>query len=70
MIELATYERRFREVDDLLLRLKGLVLVRALLEERGASEAELREHGDEIVRVRAQLAGLVESGTGALSIKS
>jgi hypothetical protein len=70
MIELATYERRFREVDDLLLRLKGLVLVRALLEERGASEAELREHGDEIVRVRAQLAELVERGSGALSIES
>jgi len=66
MIELATYERKFREVDDLLLRLKGLVLVRALLEERGASETELREHGDEIVRVRAQLAGLVENGSGAL----
>ena len=66
MIELATYERKFREVDDLLLRLKGLVLVRALLEERGASEAELREHGDEIVRVRAQLAALVATGSGAL----
>jgi hypothetical protein len=66
MIELATYERKFREVDDLLLRLKGLVLVCALLEERGASEAELRAHGDEIVRVRAQLAELVESGSGAL----
>ena len=66
MIELATYERKFREVDDLLLRLKGLVLVRALLEERGASEAELREHGDEIVRVRAQLAALVEQGSGML----
>ncbi len=66
MIEVATYERKFREVDDLLLRLKGLVLVRALLEERGASEAELREHGDEIVRVRAQLAALVATGSGAL----
>jgi hypothetical protein len=66
MIELATYERRFREVDDLLLRLKGLVLVRALLEERGASEAEIRAHGDEIVRVRGQLTELVERGSGAL----
>jgi hypothetical protein len=66
MIELATYERRFREVDDLLLHLKGLVLVRALLEERGASEAELREHGDAIVRVRAQLAELVERGSDVL----
>jgi hypothetical protein len=63
MIELATYERRFREVDDLLLRLKGLVLVRALLEERGASEAELREHGDEIERLRTRLAELVQART-------
>ena len=61
MIELATYERKFREVDDLLLRLKGLVLVRALLEERGASEAELREHGDEIERLRTRLAELVQA---------
>jgi hypothetical protein len=53
-------------VDDLLLHLKGLVLVRALLEERGASEAELREHGDAIVRVRAQLAELVETSGGAV----
>ena len=62
----ATYERRFRELDDLLFHLKGLVLVRALLEERGASEAELREHGDAIVRVRAQLAELVETSGGAV----
>ncbi|HEY2936520.1 MAG TPA: hypothetical protein VGJ25_07960 [Gaiellaceae bacterium] len=68
MIDVRSYERSFREVDDLLLHLKGLVLVRALLEERGAGEAELREHGDEIERLRAQLAALVQgSGGGAHS---
>ncbi len=62
MIELARYERKFREVDGVLLHLKGLVLVRALLQERGASEDELRRHSDEVVRLRAQLAELVEAG--------
>ena len=68
MIDVRSYEQRFREVDDLLLHLKGLVLVRALLEERGAGEAELRQHGDEIERLRARLAALVQgSGDGAHS---
>ena len=67
MIDVAPYERKFREVDDLLLHLKGLVLVRALLEERGAGEAELREHGDEIERLRARLATLVRGSGGAYS---
>jgi hypothetical protein len=49
-----------RELDDLVLRLKGLVLVRALLEQRGASDAELDAHSDEIERVRAELARLVK----------
>ena len=61
------FERQFREVDDLLLSLKGLVLVRALLAERGASAAELREHGDEIERLRARLALVVREGGGAYS---
>ena len=64
MISTRDYERSFREVDDLLLRLKGLVLVRALLAERGASETELREHGREIERVRASLAALVQTKGG------
>ena len=69
MIDVAPYERKFREVDDLLLHLKGLVLVRALLEERGAGDAELRQHGDEIERVRTRLATLVQgSGGGAHSL--
>ena len=53
--------RKFGEVDERLLHLKGLILVRALLEKRGASEAELLEHSDEIVRVRSELAQLVST---------
>jgi hypothetical protein len=45
-----------RQVDDLVLQLKGLVHVRALLETRGASAAELDAHSDEIARIRAELA--------------
>jgi hypothetical protein len=49
-----------REVDDLVLQLKGLVHVRALLETRGASTAELDAHSDEIARIRAKLARRVQ----------
>jgi hypothetical protein len=59
--------RQSREVNDLLLSLKGLVLVRALLEDRGASEAEIRQHGTENERLRARLAELVREGGGAYS---
>jgi hypothetical protein len=48
-----------RQVDDLVLQLKGLVHVRALLETRGASTAELDAHSDEIARIRAELADRV-----------
>ena len=51
--------RKFGEVDDRLLHLKGLILVHGLLQKRGASEAELAEHSDEIARVRTELAELV-----------
>ena len=47
-----------REVDGLVLQLKGLVHVRALLESRGASAAELAAHTEEIARVRGELARL------------
>ena len=68
MIELVRYQSKFRQVDDLVLHLKGLVLVRALLAERGASEAELEEHGAEIDRVRAELASPVQKGGGTRSV--
>ena len=48
-----------REVDDLLLRLRGLVLVRDLLAQRGATAAEIDEHAREADRVRARLAALI-----------
>jgi len=54
-----------RDVDDLVLRLKGLVLVRALLETRGASAAELEAHSEEIERVRAELARLAPASAAA-----
>jgi hypothetical protein len=54
-----------RELDDLVLQLKGLVHVRALLEDRGASDEELEAHGDEIKRVRSELAGRVKRSTPA-----
>ena len=52
----------FRKLDDLLLQLKGLVLVRELRAGRGADEGELLMYGVEIDRVRNQLAMLVRSG--------
>jgi hypothetical protein len=48
-------------LDDLVLQLKGLVHVRALLETRGASPAELTAHGDAIDRVRAELARIART---------
>ena len=45
-----------RDLDDLVLRLKGLIAVRALLARRGASPAELHAHSQEIERVRDELA--------------
>ena len=47
------------EVDDLLLRIRGLVLVQDVLAERGASAAEIRAHSDEAERLRGQLAELI-----------
>jgi hypothetical protein len=46
-------------IDDLLLRLRGLVLVGEVLEARGASAAEVEEHAREADRVRAKLARLI-----------
>jgi hypothetical protein len=52
----------FRKLDDLVLHLKGLVLVRRLRERRGADEGELLMYGAEIDRVRSRLARLARSG--------
>jgi hypothetical protein len=52
----------FGELDDLVLHLKGLVLVRKVQETRGAAHDELRMYGAEIERVRDRLAELVRAG--------
>ena len=52
----------FGELDDLVLHLKGLVLVRKVQETRGADNDELRMYGAEIERVRDRLAELVRAG--------
>jgi hypothetical protein len=52
----------FRELDDLVLHLKGLVLVRKVQATRGAGHDELHMYGVEIERVRDRLAELVRAG--------
>ena len=47
------------EVDELLLRVRGLVLVRRVLAERGATRGELDAHSDELERVRRRLADTI-----------
>ena len=42
-------------IDDLLLQVRGLVLVREVLARRGATRAELDEHTRELGRVRREL---------------
>jgi hypothetical protein len=49
------------EIDDLLLQARGLLLVRDMLAARGASEAEVDAHTDELERVRHQLAEMIGS---------
>jgi len=49
----------FRELDDLVLHLKGLVIVQGLREQSGADELELAQYGAEIERVRDQQAEYV-----------
>jgi hypothetical protein len=51
------------EIDDLLLQARGLELVRDLLAARGASQAEVDAHTDELERVRNQLIGMIQGGT-------
>ena len=53
------------EIDDLLLGLRGLVLVGDLLAERGASAAEISAHAEEADRMRAQLAELIAGRAAA-----
>ncbi len=48
-----------RELDDLVLNVRGLELVRDLLAERGATRAELDAHTRELERLRRQLADVI-----------
>jgi hypothetical protein len=54
-------DHSFRDLDDLVLHLKGLVLVRRLREQRGADSGELSMYTSEIERVRDQLASFVKT---------
>lgn len=56
-----THLPRPSEIDRHLLHIKGLVYVRALLEENGASRAEIAEHTAELERQREHLAELVRA---------
>jgi hypothetical protein len=47
------------DIDQVLLHIKGLVLVRALLEAQGASQAAIADHSAELERQRERLAELV-----------
>ena len=47
------------EIDDLLLQARGLQLVRDMLVARGASEAAVDAHSEELERVRHQLTELI-----------
>ena len=51
-------------IDDLLLRLRGLVLVGGLLEQRGASAEEVEAQVREADRLRAELARLIGGDAG------
>jgi hypothetical protein len=57
-----TTTARFRELDDHVLRLKGLVLVRRLREKVGADRDELVTFDDEIERARTELADFIRNG--------
>jgi hypothetical protein len=56
---MAGADHKFRELDDLVLDLKGLVLVRSFREQQGADAGELEMYRAEIDRVRDRLTNLV-----------
>ena len=53
-----------REVDDLLLDVRGLALVRDLLVERGATSEEIQSHERALARARRRLAELLAGVAG------
>jgi hypothetical protein len=62
-----TADGSFRQLDDLVLSLKGLVFVRELRQRDQADENELELYNAEIERVRDRLADLVRNGGGAIN---
>ena len=52
--------RQRDEIDELLLRIKGLVYARAILEERGVDSGVLADHSRELERLRERLADVVQ----------
>jgi hypothetical protein len=54
-----------REIDDLLLHIRGLVLVREILRQRGASATELDAHTAELERLKGRLAEIAVPATVA-----
>ena len=56
-------EHSFRELNDLILHLKGLVLVHKLRERHGADPGELDMYAEAIDRLRDQLANVVTSSS-------
>jgi hypothetical protein len=60
--ELLLDARLAAELDRLILRFEGLLEVCKLLEQRGATEAELAEHRREFELVSRRLASLVARG--------
>ena len=59
---------RHGEIDQVILRIQGLVEVRDLLAARGASEAELEEHSAELGRMQWRLARLVRERTAPANL--
>jgi hypothetical protein len=57
-----------REVDELLLQARGLVLVRQVLAGRGASRAELDAHTRELERVRGKLVEVLGGGSDEYAV--
>ena len=55
-------DQTFHQLDDLVLHLKGLVLVRKYRERHGTDPSELAMFSEEIERVRNRLATLVRYG--------
>jgi hypothetical protein len=55
------------DVEQLLVRIRGLVYARAILEERGASKGELDEFKLETERLRTRLADIAAGGNGSHS---